>query len=154
MVLVHHDAVVVLATGVTAAAGMLAVLADTAMAGADVAALLAVLAKACCVVRVARGCVCALASASSEAASDCRKPSRGGVCAVCGRLRAAMCCLLLSCVLRLYLSPACWPGKARFCLSKLWRARGAAAHTARWAALPTRLPCHWPGAVIARSLAP
>jgi hypothetical protein len=43
--LVHQDTVVVLATGVTATTRMLAVLADTTVAGADVAALLAVLRK-------------------------------------------------------------------------------------------------------------
>jgi len=43
MVLVHHDAVVVLATSVTAARRMLAVLANAAMAGTDVTTLLAVL---------------------------------------------------------------------------------------------------------------
>ena len=41
MVLVHEDAVVVLTTGVTATTGMLAVLADTAVAHLDVTALLA-----------------------------------------------------------------------------------------------------------------
>lgn len=46
MVLVEEDAVVVHASGVTAASGMLAVLADAAMAGADVATLLAVLLEA------------------------------------------------------------------------------------------------------------
>jgi hypothetical protein len=44
--LVHQDTVVVLATGVTATTGVLAVLADTAVAGADVSAFLAVLGKA------------------------------------------------------------------------------------------------------------
>jgi hypothetical protein len=47
VVLVHGYPVVVLATGHTAAARVLAVLADTAMAGAHVAALLPVLAQAC-----------------------------------------------------------------------------------------------------------
>ncbi len=47
VVLVPHDAVVVLATGVTAAARVLAVLADTAMARRHVAALLAVGLEAC-----------------------------------------------------------------------------------------------------------
>jgi hypothetical protein len=41
MVLVHEDSVVVLTTGVTATAGMLAVLANTAVAHLDVTALLA-----------------------------------------------------------------------------------------------------------------
>ena len=41
MVLVHEDSVVVLTTGVTATTGMLAVLADTAVAHLDVTALLA-----------------------------------------------------------------------------------------------------------------
>lgn len=45
--LVPHDAVVVLATSVTAAAGVLAVLADAAVAGRHVAALLAVGLEAC-----------------------------------------------------------------------------------------------------------
>ena len=60
MVLVHHDAVVVLATGVTAAARVLAVLADAAVARGDVAALLAVLAEACWLGEreVVVGCVC------------------------------------------------------------------------------------------------
>jgi hypothetical protein len=43
VVLVHHNPVVVLATGVTATGGMLAVLADTTMARGHVTALLAVL---------------------------------------------------------------------------------------------------------------
>lgn len=43
--LVHQDTVVVLATGVTATTRMLAVLADTAVAGADVATFLTVLRK-------------------------------------------------------------------------------------------------------------
>lgn len=47
VVLVKHDAVVVLATSVTAAAGVLAVLADAAMAGRHVAALLTVGLEAC-----------------------------------------------------------------------------------------------------------
>jgi hypothetical protein len=47
MVLVHHNPVVVLATSVTATTGVLPVLAHAAMAGADVTALLAVLAQAC-----------------------------------------------------------------------------------------------------------
>ena len=47
VVLVHHDAVVVLATRISPTAWMLPVLADTAMAGADVSALLAVLVQAC-----------------------------------------------------------------------------------------------------------
>ena len=47
VVLVPHDAVVVLATSVTAAARVLAVLADTAMARRHVAALLAVGLEAC-----------------------------------------------------------------------------------------------------------
>uniref|UniRef100_A0A7N0T5V7 Uncharacterized protein n=1 Tax=Kalanchoe fedtschenkoi TaxID=63787 RepID=A0A7N0T5V7_KALFE len=46
MVLVEEDAVVVHASSVTAPSGMLTVLADTAVAGADVAALLTVLPKA------------------------------------------------------------------------------------------------------------
>jgi hypothetical protein len=46
MVLVKVDAVVVLPTGVTAARGMLAVLANTAVAGGHVAALFAVLREA------------------------------------------------------------------------------------------------------------
>jgi len=45
MVLVHKNAVVVLATGVTASTRMLAVLADTAVTGGDVTALFAVLVK-------------------------------------------------------------------------------------------------------------
>lgn len=48
MVLVEEDAVVVHASGVSATAGMLAVLSDTAVPGADVAALLAVLLQPCC----------------------------------------------------------------------------------------------------------
>ncbi len=47
MVLVEHDAVVVLTTSVTAAARVLAVLADTAVAGRHVAALLAVGLETC-----------------------------------------------------------------------------------------------------------
>lgn len=47
VVLVHHDAVVVLATGVTATGRMLAVLANAAMAGADVTAVLAVVSEPC-----------------------------------------------------------------------------------------------------------
>lgn len=43
MVLVEQDAVVVHASGISTASGMLAVLADTAVPGADVASLLAVL---------------------------------------------------------------------------------------------------------------
>ena len=43
MVLVHEDAVVVLTTGITATAGMLAVLADTAVSHLDVTALFACL---------------------------------------------------------------------------------------------------------------
>ena len=43
VVLVHHDPVVVLATGVTATGGVLAVLADAAVTGGHVAALLTVL---------------------------------------------------------------------------------------------------------------
>ena len=42
MVLVPHDAVVMLATSVTASTGVLAVLTDTTMTGADVPALLTV----------------------------------------------------------------------------------------------------------------
>ena len=45
--LVHHDPVVVLATSVTATAGMLAVLAHATMAGADVTTLFAVLLEPC-----------------------------------------------------------------------------------------------------------
>ena len=45
--LVHHDPVVVLATSVTAAAGMLSVLAHATMAGTDVPALLTVLLESC-----------------------------------------------------------------------------------------------------------
>ena len=47
VVLVEQDAMVMLSTSVTATARMLAVLADTAMTGADVPALLAVLAETC-----------------------------------------------------------------------------------------------------------
>lgn len=47
VVVVKHDAVVVLSTGVTASTRMLAVLANAAMAGTDVPALLAVLPEAC-----------------------------------------------------------------------------------------------------------
>ena len=47
MVLVEVDSVMVLTTSVTATTGMLPVLADTAMAGTDVTALLAVLAQPC-----------------------------------------------------------------------------------------------------------
>lgn len=47
VVLVEHDAVVVLATGISATSWVLPVLANTAMTGADVPALLAVLAQAC-----------------------------------------------------------------------------------------------------------
>ena len=47
MVLIHHDSVVVLATGVTASTRMLPVLADTTMPGTHVTALLAVLAQPC-----------------------------------------------------------------------------------------------------------
>ena len=47
MVLVEHDAVVVLATSVTATARMLPVLPDTSVAGTDMAPLLAVLAETC-----------------------------------------------------------------------------------------------------------
>jgi len=47
MVLVEHDAVVVLATSITATARMLPVLADTSVAGTDMAPLLAVLAETC-----------------------------------------------------------------------------------------------------------
>ena len=46
MVLVEHDPVVVLASSVTTASWMLPVLADAAMTGGDVSALLAVLAQA------------------------------------------------------------------------------------------------------------
>ena len=45
MVLVHHDPVVVLATGVTATGGVLAVLADATVSRGHVTALLAVLVK-------------------------------------------------------------------------------------------------------------
>jgi hypothetical protein len=45
MVLIHHNAVVVLATSVTAARRVAAVLANAAMAGRNVSALLAVLVK-------------------------------------------------------------------------------------------------------------
>ena len=55
MVLVHHDAVVVLATCITAATGVLAVLANTAMASTDVATLLAVLAQPCGMAKKSRG---------------------------------------------------------------------------------------------------
>ena len=47
MVLVHHNAVVVLATSVTATTWMLPVLANAAMASADVPALLPVLLEPC-----------------------------------------------------------------------------------------------------------
>lgn len=47
MVLVHHDAVVVLTTSVTATARMLPMLADAAMTGTDVAPLLPVLLQVC-----------------------------------------------------------------------------------------------------------
>lgn len=47
MVLVHHDAVVVLATGVSATARMLPVLADATMAGTHVPPLLPVLLQVC-----------------------------------------------------------------------------------------------------------
>ena len=47
MVLVEHDAVVVLATSVTATARMLPVLPDTSVAGTDMTPLLAVLAETC-----------------------------------------------------------------------------------------------------------
>jgi hypothetical protein len=47
MVLIHHDAVVMLATSVTAASRVLPVLANAAVAGTDVSALLAVLPKTC-----------------------------------------------------------------------------------------------------------
>ena len=47
MVLVEHDAVMVLATSVTATARMLPVLADTSVAGTDMAPLLTVLAETC-----------------------------------------------------------------------------------------------------------
>ncbi|KAL8037767.1 hypothetical protein ABFS82_11G059700 [Erythranthe guttata] len=56
MVLVEEDAVVVHASGVSSASGMLAVLSDTAVSGADVASLLPVLPQAgrhCCLL-----CVC------------------------------------------------------------------------------------------------
>jgi hypothetical protein len=43
MVLVHEDPVVMLATSVTASAGMLAVLANATVTGADMTALLTVL---------------------------------------------------------------------------------------------------------------
>ena len=47
MVLVEHDAVVVLATGVTASSGVLPVLPDTAMAGTHVPALMPVTLQTC-----------------------------------------------------------------------------------------------------------
>ncbi len=47
MVLVHHDPMVVLPTSVTAATGMLPVLAHTAVSGRHMPALLPVLAQAC-----------------------------------------------------------------------------------------------------------
>lgn len=48
VVLVEEDPVVVHAAGISPAAGVLAVLSNTAVAGADVAALLAVLLKSGC----------------------------------------------------------------------------------------------------------
>ena len=49
MVLVHHDAVVVLTTGVTATSRVLAVLANTTVTGRHVPPLLAVLLELCSV---------------------------------------------------------------------------------------------------------
>ena len=47
MILVEKDPMVVLASGITASTGMLAVLANTTVACADVTALLTVLLEAC-----------------------------------------------------------------------------------------------------------
>lgn len=47
VILIEHDAVVVLTTGITATTRMLPVLANAAVAGTDVSALLAVLPQAC-----------------------------------------------------------------------------------------------------------
>jgi hypothetical protein len=46
MVLIHHDPVVVLSSGVTATARVLPVLSDTTVSGGNVAALLSVLTQA------------------------------------------------------------------------------------------------------------
>ena len=68
VVLVEHDAMVMLATGVTATAGMLPVLSDSSVAGADMTSLLAVLAETCMAAR----CCQEAAEAGTRAERACR----------------------------------------------------------------------------------
>ena len=89
MVLVEHDAVVVLATSVTATARMLPVLADTPMTGADMPPLLTVLAEACGLSLVHSVKWAAMASAAACRAGAGSSPMVGSAAAVASTWRSS-----------------------------------------------------------------